>query len=68
MQRNVIFTFNFLVWKSIPLPVMRNMVGYVIVAHKSDDQGKFYWNKKVEFELFIFRANQNIFQNQLEEE
>ena len=44
------------------------MVGYVIVAHKSDDQGKFYWNKKVEFELFIFRANQNIFQNQLEEE
>jgi hypothetical protein len=26
---------------------MRNMVGYVIVAHKNDMDGNFYWNRKV---------------------
>ena len=52
-KKNVIYYFYFSVWKKIdPLPVMRNMVSYVIVAHKNDDQGKFYWNKKVENKLF----------------
>ena len=35
-----------------PLPVMRNMVSYVIVAHKNDDKGKFYWNKKVIIKIY----------------
>lgn len=48
MMKNVIIFINFTVWKNIdPLPVMRNMVSYVIVAHKNNDEGKFYWNKKV---------------------
>jgi hypothetical protein len=48
MMKNVMLLINFIVWKRIDnMPYMRNMVQYMIVAHKTDEEGKFYWNKKV---------------------
>ena len=40
--------------------VMRNMVNYVIVAHKTDEKGRFVWNTKVNQYYYIDREVQNI--------
>jgi hypothetical protein len=44
----VIIIYNIIVFKPIPqFQVMRNMVGYVIVAHKPNEKGLYTWNNEV---------------------
>jgi hypothetical protein len=39
------------------------MVSYVIVAHKNDDNGKFYWNRKVKYYLIDIQGNSRYLPN-----
>jgi hypothetical protein len=42
------------------MQVMRNMVGYIIVAHKLDDKGKYKWFTEVTITFNIYREKLNI--------
>jgi hypothetical protein len=56
------FIFYLIVWKKTDMmPFMRNMVSYVIVAHKNDENGKFYWDKKVLIKILIKIGKVKIF-------